>query len=348
MKSFASDNYAGAVPEVMQALLQENQDHAPAYGNDNTTSRLQETFNAQLGTSVLTRLVFNGTGANLCGLSCMVEPYSAILCAETAHIYVDESTASEALTGCRLFPLPVDNNGKLTPESIEQAVKRQGDLHHPQIQVLSLTQPTEYGTLYSLEELQKIKAVAERHHLAVHLDGSRIFIAAAALNCSLKDIIFNSGAAVVSVGGTKIGLLYGEAVLIIDKDLQQKAPFFHKRSMQLASKNRFIAAQFLALLENDTWKKYSKIALTRAQQLAGVLQKYTEITLTKPVQANAVFAVIPQDWIKPLQDTIPFYVWEEATNEVRLMCAFDTTEADIELFDTKLAALKQAGIVSNS
>jgi len=346
MKSLASDNYAGAIPETLDAIIKENRLHAPAYGNDSTTKQLEEKFTALFDRPLKLHLTFNGTGANLMGLSCMVHPYSAILCAETAHIYVDESTAPETLMGCRLIPLAIDNSGKLTPTSIQQAVKRQGDLHHPQVNVLSITQPTEYGTVYTLDELKAIKAVAQKNKLSVHIDGSRIFAAATALACSLKDIADASGADVLTIGGTKAGMLYGEAVLILNEQIKN-SPFFHKRSMQLASKNRFIAAQFLALLHQDTWKKYNLVSMKRAKQLAAILSEYPVIRLTKPVEINAVFAILPRRWIKPLQAILPFYIWDESINEVRLMCSFDTSKKELDLFDKKLAELSKASIVSN-
>lgn len=346
MKSFASDNYAGAIPEVMEAIVAENQSHKPAYGNDNTTKLLEDTFSSLLQVPFKMHLVFNGTGANLFGLSCTIRPYSAILCAETAHIYVDESTAPEAFLGCRLIPLPVDNNGKLTTDTIAKSIKRQGDLHHPQATTLSIAQPTEYGTLYTLEELRQIRAITTKHGLLLHIDGARIFTAAAALGCDLKDIIAASGVDVISIGGTKAGMLYGEAVLIFNQKCMEHSAFLHKRSMQLASKNRFIAAQFLALLRH--WKTYSTLSLEKTTQLKQVLNKYKAIELTKPVEANAIFARLPAEWIKPLQEIASFYLWEEVSQEVRLMCSFDTTEEEIDRFDKKLAQLNKDSVISNS
>ncbi|MCL4641794.1 MULTISPECIES: threonine aldolase family protein [Olivibacter] len=338
MKSLASDNYAGAITEVMQALLHENQDHAVAYGNDKTTERLKDELRLLINYQFKLHLVFNGTGANLLALSLLTKPYDAILCAETAHIYVDESTAPEGLTGCRLIPLPIDETGKLTPATIQRAVKRRGDLHHPQIKVLSITQPTEYGTLYTLDELRGIHRVANENDLLIHMDGSRLFTAITALNCTLQDVVQASGVDALSLGGTKSGMLYGEAVLVFNEHIHD-SPFFHKRSMQLASKSRFISAQFLALLNHDTYRKYANIVLERTQQLATVLRKYPQIIITKPVEVNAIFAKIPPNWIKPLQETLFFYLWDEHMHEVRLMCSFDTSEEEISLFDRKLAEL---------
>lgn len=340
MKSLASDNYAGAVPEVMQALQHENEAHATAYGNDTTTAYLKQQLQSLTNRDFHLHLVFNGTGANILALSALVKPYQAILCAETAHIFVDESTAPETLSGCRLFPLPINDAGKLDPATIRQAVKRRGDLHHPQITVLSITQPTEYGTLYTLAELQAIQEVAKEKDLLLHIDGSRLFTALTALGCELKDIVDTSGVDALSLGGTKSGMLYGEAVLIFNQAVHDSA-FYHKRSMQLASKSRFIAAQFLALLHENTYKKYAELVLQRTQQLAEVLKKYPLITITKPVEVNAIFAKFPADWIKPLQETLLFYVWDESSHEVRLMCSFDTNEEEIDLFDRKLAELSR-------
>ncbi|WP_134089614.1 low specificity L-threonine aldolase [Olivibacter sp. XZL3] len=340
MKSLASDNYAGAVPEVMHALQRENEAHATAYGNDTTTAHLKQLLQSLTNRQFHLHLAFNGTGANVLALSTLVKPYQAILCAETAHIYVDESTAPETLSGCRLIPLPINDAGKLDPATIRRAVKRRGDLHHPQITVLSITQPTEYGTLYTLAELQAIRQVAKENDLLLHIDGSRLFTALTALGCELKDIVEASGVDALSLGGTKSGMLYGEAVLIFNEAVHDSA-FYHKRSMQLASKSRFIAAQFLALLHENTYKKYAEIVLQRTQRLAEVLKKYPSVTITKPVEVNAIFAKFPADWIRPLQETLLFYVWDESNHEVRLMCSFDTSEEEIDLFDRKLAELSR-------
>lgn len=336
MKSFASDNYAGAIPEAIQAIIEANREHASAYGNDGLSVKLQQELSDLFGSPAKLHLAFNGTGANVMALSCMVEPFNSILCAETAHIYVDESTAPESLLSCRLLPVMTDQNGKLTAENLRTKLIRIGDLHHPQPSVISITQPTEYGTLYTLDELRAIKKLAEEYHLLIHMDGSRIFLAAAALGISLQQIVEAAGLSILSLGGTKAGLLYGEGVVVFNTTLWQKSSFYHKRSMQLASKSRFIAAQFLALLKNDLWKKYTLKTLENTQRLKAILNKYPQIIITKPVEVNAIFARMPQSWIPLLQQEIPFYTWNDAMNEVRLMCAYDTDIDVIESFDSLL------------
>lgn len=342
MKSFASDNYSGAVPEVMDALIQANVAHEKAYGDDPYTQKLKAELQGLLGMEIELHLVFNGTGANIFGLSCMVDTYSAILCAETAHIYNDESTAPEAYLGCRLRPLKVNTDGKLLPEVVEQAVFRQGDFHFAQPRVLSITQSTECGTVYTLDELRALKKAADSQGLLLHLDGSRLLVAAAALGCSLGELVAASGADVISLGGTKLGMLYGEAVIITNPSLWGNSKFLHKRSMQLSSKNRFIAAQFLALLENEVWRKYALQAIGATQKLKAVLDQFPQVSITKTVEANAIFATLPTEWIAPLQEEAPFYVWDEQLNEVRLMCAFDTDQEEIRRFEKQLHVLSKS------
>ncbi|WP_028298432.1 threonine aldolase family protein [Olivibacter sitiensis] len=341
MKSFASDNYAGAVPEVLEAVFEANKEHQSSYGADGYTEQLKNKLQELIGLDLSLHLVFNGTGANVFGLSCMLQPYESVLCAQCAHIYNDESTSPEAYLGTRLVPLPIDDEGKLTPEVVARAVIRKGDMHFAQPKVLSITQCTEYGTVYSLQELEALKEVAKDKGLLLHMDGSRLFMAAAALRCSLSDIIHAAGVDVLSLGGTKLGMLYGEAVLLFNRALWEKGPYMHKRSMQLSSKNRFIAVQFLALLKQELWRKYAVQALAATQKLLQVLDKFPQIVITKPVQANAIFATMPEAWIAPLQEEVKFYVWDEHINEVRLMCAFDTDEEEIARFERRLDLLSQ-------
>jgi threonine aldolase len=332
MKSFASDNYAGVLPEVMQALSDVNVQHAGSYGNDLFTESVTKRIADFFGAEPLVRFVFNGTGANVLSISACTQSFHSVLCADVSHIYNDESSAPETFTGCRFFPIASNEQGKLEPETIKAKLIRKGDMHFPQTALLSITQSTEYGTVYSLDELRAISAVCREYGVLLHIDGSRFFNALTALGCTAEALISAAGADIVSLGGTKSGMMYGEAVLVFNHQLQQQILYKHKQSMQLASKTRFIAAQFDALLKNDLWKRAAGHANNMAQLLAAGLTDVPGLTITRPVQANVVFASIPLEWNEQLMAHTPFYVWREDINEVRLMCAWDTQEEEVHSF----------------
>ena len=332
MKSFASDNYAGVLPEVMSAMAAANRNHARSYGADDITSRATALFMEAFEAEVAVYFVFNGTGANVLSISSATQSYNAVLCSETSHIYCDESSAPETFTGCRFFPLPADESGKITIEATKERLIRKGDVHYAQTALLSITQSTEYGTLYTPDEIMALSSLAHSNGLYLHMDGSRFFNAAAGLNCKLSKISGDAGVDILSLGGTKAGTMYGEAVVVFNKELNKQIAFKHKQVMQLASKTRFIAAQFEAMLEDELWRKTASHANSMAQALKEALSTHPDVTITRPVQANAVFAVIPRHWYEPLQQHYPFYIWKESTHEVRLMCSWDTTESDISNF----------------
>lgn len=339
MKSFASDNYAGVLPEVMIALQLANEQHAISYGADEITIRTKKLFGELFEAEVEVLFVFNGTGANVFSISAATQSFHSVLCADTSHIYTDESSAPETLTGCRFIPVATNQKGQLEPQTIARHIIRKGDIHFAQPRLLSITQSTEYGTVYSLSQLQEISQLAHKHDLYVHMDGSRFFNAVTSLNCSIKEMSTDLGLDILSLGGTKMGLMYGEAVVIFNKKLTENILFKQKQSMQLASKTRFIAAQFEALLSNNLWKKTANHANDMARLLSIKLSQFKQITITKPVEANAVFAIFPLAWISFLQQKFPFYVWNVETNEVRLMCAWDTTSKDVEDFIVTIQAL---------
>jgi threonine aldolase len=341
MKSFASDNYAGVLPEVMEALARANDEHAISYGSDVLTGRVRNQFKEIFGADVDVLFVFNGTGANVLSIISATQTFNSVFCTEISHIYNDESSAPESITGCRFFPLPVNNEGKLEVETIRKRIIRKGDIHFAQPKLISLTQSTEYGTVYQPDQLRNIAALAKENDLYFHIDGSRFFNAAASLNCSLKEISTDVGVDILSLGGTKLGMMFGEAVVVFNKKLAEFIYYKQKQVMQLASKTRFIAAQYEALLTNNLWQNPASHANRMAKKLAEVLKKYSNIKITMPVEANVVFAILPHDWITSLQTAFPFYIWNEATNEVRLMCSFDTTDADIEGFEKHLQHLNQ-------
>lgn len=332
MKSFASDNYAGVLPEVMEALNKANTDHARSYGADRITKRTIALFKEVFEADVDVYFVFNGTGANILGISSATQSYNAVLCSDTSHIYNDESSAPETFTGCRFFPLRANDKGKLDINIISERLIRKGDVHYPQTALLSITQATEYGTVYKPEEIKAIAELTKEHSLYLHMDGSRFFNAAASLGCALKDISGKVGVDILSLGGTKAGMMFGEAVVVFNKELSKHIAYKRKQVIQLASKTRFIAAQFEAMLQNELWRKTATHANKMAELLCKSLTKNRMVNITKPVQANAVFAEIPRKWYEPLQEHYPFYVWKESTHEVRLMCAWDTKEDDILKF----------------
>ncbi len=339
MKSFASDNYAGILPQVMDALQQANAQHARSYGADDITARTVQLFREVFGADVDVFFVFNGTGANVLSISSATQSFNAVLCADTSHIYCDESSAPETFTGCRFFPLTANKDGKLDIETIETRLIRKGDVHYAQATLLSITQATEYGTVYTPDEISAIAKLCKAHGLYLHVDGSRFFNAAASLGCSLADISSKAGVDILSLGGTKAGMMFGEAVVVFNKDLAKHIAFKHKQVMQLASKTRFIAAQFEAMLRNELWRTTAGHANAMAQLLRTRLSTHPSVNITKPTQANAVFATIPREWYEPLQGSYPFYVWKDDIHEVRLMCAWDTDEGEINTFADTISKL---------
>jgi threonine aldolase len=332
MKSFASDNYAGVLPEIMEALQKANGEHARSYGADEITKRTTALFREVFQSDVDVYFVFNGTGANVLSISSATQSYNAVLCADTSHIYNDESSAPETFTGCRFFPLPANDKGKLDVATIRERLIRKGDVHYPQTAMLSITQATEYGTVYTPEEIKAIAALTKENGLYLHVDGSRFFNAAASLGCGLNDISGKAGVDILSLGGTKAGMMFGEAVVVFNKELSKQIAYKHKQVIQLASKTRFIAAQFEAMLHDELWRKTATHANKMAELLCESLGKNRKVKITKPVQANAVFAEIPRSWYEPLQEHYPFYVWKDSVHEVRLMCAWDTKAEEIEKF----------------
>jgi len=332
MKSFASDNYAGVLPEIMDALQRANADHARAYGADDITARTIDLFRKVFDADASVCFVFNGTGANILSISSGTHSYNSVLCADTSHFYNDESSAPETFTGCRFFPLKANDKGKLDVATINERLIRKGDVHYAQPAILSITQATEYGTVYTPAEIQAIADLCHENGIYLHMDGSRFFNAAASLKCDLKDISSKAGVDILSLGGTKAGMMYGEAVVVFNKELSKHIAYKHKQVIQLASKTRYIAAQFEAMLKDDLWRKTATHANKMAEKLCEALTRNRKVNITRPVQANAIFAEIPRHWYDPLQEHYPFYVWKESTHEVRLMCSWDTTEEDIDNF----------------
>jgi threonine aldolase len=329
--TFASDNYSGVHPEIMEALQRSNQGHAASYGADEYTARAVEKFKTFFGNDIEVFFVYNGTGANVLALSSLTQSFHSIVCSELSHIHVDESTAPEKFTGCRHVTLPAPT-GKITADQIEESIQRVDDQHHPQAKVISISQSTEYGTVYSREEIQSISAMAKKHHLFFHMDGSRISNAAVSLNQDFKSFTRDAGVDVLSFGGTKNGMMFGEAVIFFNTEVARYFKFIRKQGMQLHSKMRFIGAQFDALLSNDLWKRNALHSNAMAKLLSEELKKIALIQINQSVDANGVFASIPAAIIPLLQEEQFFYMWNEKISEARFMCSFDTQEADVKRF----------------
>jgi threonine aldolase len=330
-RSFASDNNAGVHPELIEAIKAANEGHVVAYGNDPFTARATRLFQKHFGRNVAVYFVFGGTGANVLGLKAITNSYEAIICADTAHVHVDECGAPEKFTGCKLLTVPTPD-GKLRVEQIKPLLHGIGVEHHVQPRVISISQATEMGTVYTKKELKTLADFAHDHNLLLHVDGARLANAAVWLNASLKDITAGAGVDVLSFGGTKNGMMYGEAVVFFDKQRASDFKFIRKQGTHLPSKVRFISAQFEALLSGDLWRRSAMHSNRMAQLLGSELAKVPQIKLTQPVESNGVFAIIPPRFVPALQKKYFFYVWDEEISEVRLMASFDTTEDDIRDF----------------
>lgn len=335
-RGFGSDNHAGVLPEVLAAIAAANDGHAPSYGHDALTARVEARFRAELGDAARAFLVFNGSGANVLALRSVLRPWEGAICAETAHLNVDEGGAPEALAGIKLLAVATAD-GKLTPELVESRIVRVGDEHAVQPRVVSVSQSTELGTLYTLDELRALAQQAHAHGLLLHVDGARIANAAAALGVSLREATTELGVDLLSFGGTKAGLLAGEAVVVLSDEAAAALPYLRKQTLQLASKMRFIAAQFDALLEGELWRRAAGQANAMAARLAAAVRDLPGVQVTQEPQANAVFAILPPGAAERLRERWSFYDWDERRGEVRWMCAWDTTEADVDAFAADVA-----------
>jgi threonine aldolase len=336
VRGFASDNYAGVHPEVLAALALANGGHQTAYGEDDYTAHLRDVFRRHFGERAEAFPVFNGTGANVVALQALLPRWGAVVAAESAHINVDECGAPEKIAGIKLLTVPTPD-GKLTPELIDRQAWGWGDEHRAQPLAVSITQSTELGTVYTPDEMRAVCDHAHEHGMLVHVDGSRIANAAASLNLPLRAFTTDAGVDVLSFGGTKNGLLLGEAVVVLNPDAVRNILFLRKMSMQLSSKMRFISVQFEALLSGDLWLRSAGHANAMARRLEAAVRDIDGVSLMRPVQANAVFAMLPKEVSERLQKTYRFYFWDEHTGEVRWMAAFDTTEADIDAFAAAIA-----------
>ena len=328
IRGFGSDNFSGVLPEIFQALEEASYGHQHSYGEDEYSAKAIQDFKNIFGEDIEVFFVYNGTGANVLGLSAFLRPYQAVICAETAHINVDECGAIEKQSGSKLLTVPTFD-GKLTIGLIENHMHGFGDPHHAQPKVISLTECTELGTVYTPEELKAICDYAHAHGMVVHMVGARLSNAVAYLGCSPRALTTDAGIDVLSFGGTKNGMMFGEAVVFFNTSTIAEVPFIRKQAMQLHSKTRFIAAQFSTVLKDGLWLKAAAHANRMAQMLANEAENIPGVRITQEVQGNEIFAIIPRDKIKVLQEKCFFYVWDENASEVRWVCSFDTTESDI-------------------
>jgi threonine aldolase len=336
--SFASDNASGAHPDVLAAMLSANEGPAPAYGADRWTARAIETIRDLFGAPVEVAFAWGGTGANVVGLQCLLRPFEAVICPDSAHIHVDECGAPERFTGAKLIDVPTED-GKLRPEQIDEQLHLLGDMHHVQPKVVAITQSTEVGTLYTPDEIAALCDRAHEHDMRVHLDGARIANAAAALGGDVRSFTVDAGVDALTFGGTKNGMVYGEAIVFLDPELGRDVAFVRKQAGQLPSKMRYVAVQFEALLADGLWLRNAGHANDMAALLAKRLEGARGIDVRRPPAVNSVFATVPEAVVAKLQAWSHFYVWDEATTEVRWMTSFETTADDVERFATGVASL---------
>ncbi|MCK5050874.1 MAG: low specificity L-threonine aldolase [Candidatus Cloacimonetes bacterium] len=337
-RGFASDNNAGIHPEVLKAMQDANIGHCIAYGDDIYTQNAIAKIKEHFGEDIDVYFMFNGTGSNVLALKMLTESYNSIICAETAHINVDECGAPEKFTGCKLLSVPT-KNGKLTIEKIKYHMHDFGFEHHSQPKVISIAQVTEMGTVYTQNEIKEITDYAHENGMFIHMDGARLCNAAVSLDISLREITADVGVDVLSLGLTKNGAMNAEAIIFFNQKMSDDFKYYRKQGMQLASKMRFMAVQFETLLSNDLWKKNAEHANKMAKILAKSVAEFPQIRITQEVQANGIFAIVPSNIIPRLQEEFFFYMWDEHKSEVRWMTSFDTQLEDIEKFVLRLKKL---------
>ena len=330
-EEFGSDNHSGVHPEIMKAIEKANTGYATAYGDDKYTTRAVKKFKEHFGKDTDVYLLYNGTATNIIGLKTVTDSFNSIICAETAHLTVHECCGPEKFTGCKLVIIPTPD-GKLTVDLIKPYLVGFGDVHMAQPRVISITQSTELGTVYTPKEIKKLADFAHKNGMLLHVDGARLSNAAASLKCSLKAITADVGVDLLSFGGTKNGMMFGEAVVFFKKNLSKNFELFRKQGMQLASKMRFISVQFEAFLSNNLWLKNAEHANKMTKLLEKELRKIPKVKITQKAEVNAIFAAIPKKYIEPLKKKYFFHVFDEEKSVVRWMCSFDTTEKEVHDF----------------
>ena len=327
-RGFASDNNSGIHPDILKSIDRVNSGHVVAYGDDDYTSRAILKVKEHFGEETEVFFVLTGTGANVLGLTASTNTYNSVICAETAHINVDECGAPENYSGCKIIPVE-SPEGKININSVKRHVRDFGFEHYAQPRVISISQPTELGTVYSVNEITELADYAHKYNMLLHVDGARLSNAAVSLGTGFRDITGDAGVDILSFGGTKNGMLFGESIIFFNRNMAENFKYIRKQGMQLASKMRFISAQFETYLSDDLWKKNAAHANNMARLLYRELCAISQIKITQKVQSNSVFAVVPEKYIKRLQEEYFFYVWDEQKSEVRWMTSFDITEEDI-------------------
>ncbi len=340
MKSFASDNYSGASPEILQAIIEANVGHVPSYGEDLYTQKAVALFKKVFGEEISVYFVGNGTAANTLGLKTVMQSHHSIICADSAHIMTQEVGAPVHAIGCSILSIS-NNNGKITAAEIEETYLNSvyWGRHTNLPKVVSIAQSTEFGTVYTKKELSDISEICKKYNLIFHVDGCRLANAAVALNASFKELTVDVGVDVLSFGGAKNGLMFGEAILFLRKDLDIEFQYIQKQELQLLSKMRFLSAQFIPYLEQEIYYKNAKQANDMCEKLANLLEKKYAIQFAYPPQTNQIFAYFPESFIKASQHLIPYYIWNKKLHLVRLVTSFDTTEEDVDQF---IGLLEQA------
>ncbi len=337
-RGFASDNNSGVHPNILKALAEVNNGHTIAYGDDPYTELAVSKFKSLLGNDIEVFFVFIGSAANVLGLKSITESYNAIICSDTAHIHVDECGAPERFTGCKLLTV-TSPDGKLTVDLVKKHMHGFGFQHHAQPKVISISQTTELGTVYKPEEVRVLADYAHQNGMLLHMDGARLANAAVSLNLDFKSITKDVGVDILSFGGTKNGMMYGEAIVFFNRKYAENFMYTRKQGLQLASKMRYISAQFNAYLSDNQWKLTATHSNRMAQVLAEKVKDIPNVKITQKVEANGVFAIIPHKAIAALQNEYFFYVWDEDKSEVRWMTSWDTTEEDIIKFSQRLREL---------
>ena len=337
-RGFASDNNSGIHPEILKAIAAANTGHSVGYGDDQWTIEAVNLFKKEFGDDTEVFIVLTGTGANILGIQSSISSFHTVICAETAHIQTDECGAPEKFTGSKLIPIATQN-GKITPEQIKKHLHGFGFEHHSQPGLISITQVTELGTVYTVDEIRALADLAHSHSMFLHMDGARISNAAVSLGMPFRAFTKDAGVDILSFGGTKNGMMIGEAVLFFNPALAVHSKYYRKQAAQLYSKMRFVGAQFVPYLRDEIWK----ITATHSNRMAKILEsevrKLKGVKITQKVEGNGVFAIVPKDLIPQLQQEYFFYTWNENRGEVRWMTSFDTTEEDILNFTELLRKL---------
>jgi threonine aldolase len=337
-RGFASDNNSGINPEILKAIEAANIGHSTGYGDDKWTNEAIGLLKKEFGDDTEVFIVLTGTGANILGLQSAAQSFQSVLCAETAHIQTDECGAPEKFTGSKLIPIATQN-GKITPEQVEKHLHGFGFEHHSQPGLISITQVSELGTIYTADEVRALADLAHNHGMFLHMDGARIANAAVSLGLSFRTFTKDAGVDILSFGGTKNGMMIGEAVLIFNPALASHSKYYRKQAAQLYSKMRFIGAQFVPYLREGIWKTNATHSNRMAKILETEIRKLKGVKITQKVESNGIFAIVPKELIPQLQDKYFFYMWDENRGEVRWMTSFDTTEEDILNFTQLLRKL---------